>query len=144
MPVRDVFKFSRKTFFNPTGWIALESIKTYNRTIWGVLKPSFSTPKADRRETFDEAMTRQNLTEQDIQRTRQRYRYFALFFVILGVISFCYSFYLLFSRGSFTGFFLGMAVCSLFFAETYQYDFWALQIERRQLGLTFADWKKKY
>ena len=66
MAVRDIFKVSRKTFFNPTSWIDLEALIYQNKTIWSVLKGLFTKPAVERTETFEEAMKRQDMTEADV------------------------------------------------------------------------------
>ena len=141
MAIRDIFKISRKTFVNPTGWIDYESLKTQNKTIWEVLKNLFSVRKPLYQETFEEAQARLSLTEEDIQLSIKNYRLYALLFLLLGLIVLFYSFYLLFRHGTFTGWLLGIASSGLFFSQAFRFDFWAFQIKRRKLGATFAEWK---
>ena len=144
MPLRDVFKISRKTFFNPRGWFDLDSLADQNRTIWAALQALVAKPVVGEKETFDEAMKRQNLTEPDIKKRCDYFKTVAMCLGLLGLCLFLYAFYLIFKHVSFTGWLLSMGASGVFFAKAFQYDFWALQLERRQLGLTFADWKAKY
>lgn len=141
MAIRDIFKVSRKTFINPAGWIDYEGLKTQNRTIITVIKSLYTPQKAERSETFEQAMTRLQITDADVQSLASRYSLFALMFALLGIAVFGYAFYLLFAHVSFLGFILGLSVSGLFFAYGFKYDFWALQMKRRELGLTFEEWK---
>lgn len=142
MAVRDIFKFSRKTFFDPTGWLDYESIKDQNRTIWTVLRGLFSVPVPERTETFEEACLRLNLSEEEIQATIANYHLFTLFFVLCSVISFSYTLFVLFHHRTLIGFILGVGATALFLSQAFRYDFWALQMHKRKLGLTFKDWKQ--
>lgn len=144
MAVRDVLKVSRKTFFNPSAWLGVDLIKEQHQVIWGFVKSLFTKPKPTRTETFAEAMARLNLTEDDIQSAYSNYRYFALLFFGLGLLTFAYAFYLLFRHTTFTGWLLGLAVSALFMSQAFRFDFWAFQIKRRALGITFAEWKRNF
>lgn len=142
MAIRDIFKISRKTFFNPTAWIDFEYLKTGHTTIKGTLKNLFTIDKPSREETFDAAVKRLRLTEKHIQQITNTYRFYAWLFVLIGVVVFFYAFYLLFRYTSVTGWILGLAVSALFFSQAFRYDFWAFQMRRRKLGASFKEWKQ--
>lgn len=144
MAVRDIFKFSRKTFFNPKGWIDWDTIVAQNKYLWGVLKGLFFPAKPDTSRTFEEAMQEYGLSEADIADGITTYRTLAFVFLILGLCGLVYSGYLLVRYFSAGGAFLAIAVSVLLFTQAFKYDFWALQMRRRHLGLTFSDWKRQY
>src|SRR6185437_12758273 len=109
MALKDVFKVSRKTFFDPAAWFGYSSIKAVTRTIWDTTKDLFVAPEAPPRvETFEEAMQRFNLTDANLPRIQQRYFIYALAFVCLGVAVLLYGLYLLFSHHTFAGFLLAV------------------------------------
>lgn len=140
--LRDALKFSRKTFFNPRGWIDFDFLKDQNRTIIDVLKNLFTADQPARQESFEEAVARLKLSEEDIQSTQKTYRLYAVLFVVLALLAFIYSIYLVVSYGSFTGFLVGIAVSVLLGGQAFRFDFWAFQMRRRKLGATFDEWKK--
>lgn len=142
MAIRQVLKISRKTFFNPSGWLDYAALKEQNRTIISVLGNLFARPATNKQETFAQAMQRLHLKEEDIESTKNNYRVYALIFLVLSLLSFFYTFYLLFRYHSLLDWLLGMGVTGLFVSQAFKYDFWALQLRQRKLGLTFADWKK--
>lgn len=142
MAVRDIFKVRLRTFLNPSGWIDLDSLIASNRTLWDVLRGLFTRPTVVKEETFEQAMQRFGLTETDIKERIVTYRRFAILFLVLGCVLFAYSFYLLFYHATFLGWMLGIAVSALFFAQAFRYDFWSFQLKRRQLGVTFDEWKR--
>jgi intracellular multiplication protein IcmV len=140
MAIRDIFKLNRKTFFDPLGWIDHDGLKSYTRTIWDILATTFSTPRPVREESFEAAMKRLNLTAKDVKSGANLYRLTAIIFLILAIITFIYSFYLLFHRHTFPGWLLGMATTALFLSQAFKFDFWAFQMRERKLGLTYAQW----
>ncbi len=144
MAIRDIFKVSWKTFFNPVGWIDYDSLKRQNVMIYNMLSSLFARNTVERTETFEEAKARFGLTEEDIQKTAKVYRIYAVFFAVLGLALFGYAFYLLFSHTSILGWLLGLAVSGLLFTQAFRYDFWSFQIRRRQLGATFDEWKRDF
>jgi intracellular multiplication protein IcmV len=142
MAIRDIFKISRKTFVNPVAWIDFDTLRSQTRNLWDTLKSTFTAPQPLREETFEAAMKRLNITEKDVKFAANTYRIYAIFFVIFGLIVFCYAFYLLFSKVSFAGWLLGLSASALFFSQAFKFDFWALQMKERRLGLSFAEWKR--
>ena len=144
MAVRDVLKVSRKTFFNPSAWLGLDLLKDQSRFIWATVKDLFIPPTPEFEETFEEAMVRLELSEDDIKTALTNYRYYTWLFVVLGLFTFAYSFYLLFRHATFLGWLLGLAVSALFFSQAFRFDFWAFQIKRRKLGATFVEWKRHF
>lgn len=143
MAVRDVFKVSRKTFFNPRAWLNYDDFKNQNRLLWGMVKDVTTVPEAAPRtdETFEEAMARHGMSEADVNVSSQNYRRFALFFAFLGSLAFIYAFFILFGYHTISGWVLAMCVSALLFTQAFKYDFWSLQMRRRKLDLTFDDWK---
>ncbi len=144
MAVRDAFKVTRKTFFNPRAWFSYDEFLNHNRIIWGSIKSVVVAPAVEpgaEEETFEQAMERNGMSEEDRQIGIKAYRNFALIFVSLAVFSFIYAFFLLFAYHVLSGWLLAMSVCALLLSQAFKYDFWALQLQRRKLNLTFDDWK---
>lgn len=141
MAIRDIFKLTRKTFFNPVAWIDYNALKEYNRTIFDVLRNLFTTPQPARQETFAAAMQRMKLTDKDVKSLIKTYLLYCYIFFGLGLVLFLYAFYLLFAYGTLTGWLLGIAASALFFSQSFRYHFWSMQMQKKKLGLTFAEWK---
>lgn len=141
MKIGDIFKISRKTFFNPTAWIGYDAIKSQHETIRDDLKEVFQAEKPIREETFDEAMQRLALTPEDVHQRMVSFRRYAYTLFICGLLVFLYSFHLLFKLKQFTPWFLGIAASLLFFVQAFRFHFWAYQIEVRKLGVSITEWK---
>lgn len=140
MAFKDIFKFSRKTFFDPAGWLGANELSLYNRVIGNNLKSTFSTPKPQHTETFEQALQRLQVTETDLQNTAQAYHAYYLFFIILSLSSFLGGFYYLFAYRTLSGWILATTVSILFAAQAFRFNFWYFQIKQRKLGCTFIEW----
>jgi intracellular multiplication protein IcmV len=138
--VKDIFSVSRKTFFNPSAWVGYRNVAGYTTLLYTTLKTIFSTPVPQREETFEQAMKRLQLTEEDVVTGISKYRAYAVAFVICGLASLLYGFFLLFKYGTFIGWLLAMAMTALFCSQAFQYDFWSFQMRKRKLGLTSSDY----
>lgn len=138
--IKDIFTVNRKTFFNPSKWLDYASVAGYTQMLFSALKSMFSKPVPTREESFEQAMQRLNLSEQDVATGIKKYRLFAIVFLGFGLIALFYGFFLLFRYGTFAGWTLSMAMFALFFSRAYQYDFWSYQMRKRKLGLTVQDY----
>jgi intracellular multiplication protein IcmV len=141
MAIRDVVKVSRKTFFNPRAWVGADELKYQFSTIVSILKDLFSTPLPAREETFEQALVRLNIAEEDLDNLKKRYWHFCLFFVLCFFIAFAYAFFLLFAHHSLIAFLLALAVSLFFVGQAFRFHFWQYQLQVRRLGVTFAEWK---
>ncbi len=140
MAIRDAFKITRKTFFNPLGWIGYNELKSYNKIIWANLKDIGTAPTPERTETFEAAMQRLNVTEADVNRVSEIYVFYAIFFVIIAAFAFIGAFIFLIGYGKFSAFILALACVAILLCYAFRFHFWHFQIKHRKLGCTFAEW----
>lgn len=140
MAIKDVFKISRKTFFNPSAWLGLHELTGYTRLISSTLKTAFTPDKSQRVETFEQALERLNVTEADLQHNAQRYQLYAWIFIALSVGACLASFYYLFHHGTLAGWCLAMVVAALLAVNAFRFDFWYFQIKHRKLGCSLHEW----
>lgn len=141
MPLPKVLKVTRKTFFDPTSWIGYDDLKAQNKTLFQIIFSLFVIPKAEKSETFEEAMQRFNISLPQADSIASRYKRYAILFVVAGLATLSFAVYLLFFPVILTGFLLGIATAALLLVQAFKYDFWAFQIRHRKLGCTFAEWK---
>ena len=142
MAIRDIFKVSRKTFFNPREWLGYDSLKNQTQTIRSFVKNAATVRKPERTETFDEALQRLDLKEADLRVTAKKYLRYAFLFLSLAILDFIYGLYLIFHHGAFLGLVLALAICILLLAQAFRYHFWFFQIQNRKLGCTFDEWRE--
>lgn len=141
MAVPKIFKINRKTFFNPRAWFSFDSFKEESKAVWSIVGDLFAIPSSDRQETFEEALTRLKILDEDLDKTMRSYWFFTIIFLLLGTGSLAYAFYLLFHHHHFWAWILGLSIAALFYANAFRYHFWIFQIKHRKLGCTFAEWR---
>lgn len=141
MAMKDILKISRKTFFNPRAWIGYDFLRDQTRVIWTFVRDVTLTPSQPvRTETFEEAMQRLNIQENELELIKRRYWTYAVLFLGLAVVDFLYGIYLLFNHYAFLGFVLASAVCALLLTQAFKYHFWYFQVKNRHLGYSFQEW----
>ena len=141
MEIRNIFKVSRKTFFNPSGWFGYEILKEQHETIKENVRAVLKPAKAAREETFEAAIQRLGLTEADVKQRMITYTRYTYFFCFCAAIIFFYSFYLLFRHWVITPWLMGMGVTGLFLSQAFKFHFWVYQMQLRRLGVSFQEWK---
>ena len=142
MGIIDIIKPTRKTFFDPAGWLDVNWLRFQNRTVMNSVRNLYTPEQPLRQETFAEAMQRLNMSDKEVDEAGKFYCLLAIIFLLLGIALLGYSFYLLVYSLSFFGFLIGMGATAVLFSQAFKYDFWSLQMKKRTLGLTFADWKR--
>lgn len=132
-------KWSLKPFFEIPRWIGVSTLKRNAAIIREQAVEITHLGQKDRKETFDEAIARFGLSEQDIILKRNAFLRMALIFAGVGVLIFCYAMYLLWHDAAIGGI-LAFVVGLLSFGYAFRYHFWFFQIKHRKLGCTFNDW----
>lgn len=141
MPFKQIFKVSRKTFFNPSAWIDANSLKNSIDTIWTVLKTITTPDVAAREEEYKGALKRLGITDKEAQERSKIYLVYAYFLAVLGLLCLVFSFYLLFKHTVY-GWVIGVAASALFFGQAFRFHFWHFQIKHRRLGCTIKEWRQ--
>lgn len=140
MAIKDVFKVSRKTFFNPSAWLGYKQLKVNSLAIWGFVKLAITPAKPERSESFEEAMKRFKLSETDIKEQKTTYFMYAFCFALAGLVIVGASFYYLIHYHSLAGFLVGLVVSTFAFAQAFRFHFWYFQLKFRKLGCTVKEW----
>lgn len=120
-------------------WMDTPTLANNAKMIAGLAKRIFTAPKATRTETFEEAMSRLNLTETDIQRRKKEFLRLICIFGLLSILLYAYSFYLL-SHSYIRGGILALIVSTIALMRVFRFHFWYFQIKKRKLGCTFKEW----
>jgi intracellular multiplication protein IcmV len=144
MAVKDVLKVSRKTFFNPKGWLGYDTLKESTQGFLGIMRGVFKQKPplaADQAETFNEAVARLNLTEKNIEDLKFTYFSYALLFFLMAIGILVYSGWLLMHLYIYS-FLIGLAIVVFLLGQTFRFHFLYFQIKHRKLGCTFEEWKK--
>ena len=140
MPVKDVFKVTRKTFFNPSAWFG-DTVTVNSKVTWELTRNLFKTPtQPEFTETFAEAMARLGVTMEEVQKRGQRFFYYALLFLLCAVGTIAYGIYLVISVGTLSGLVIAVVCAAMFGAQAFRFHFWYFQIKHQKLGCTFEEW----
>lgn len=141
-----------KKFFRNLGGLLLPIGRVKRGLGLGELKKSYSSLASDAKEmfthdknkhvtkeTFEEAIARYNLTEEDIASRKKNLLVSSLFYAGIAVALFCYTLYLLFS-GVLLGSFIGLVLTAMALGLGFRDHFWYTQIKQRRLGLSVREW----
>ena len=133
------FRGLTRTFFDFPRWLGVKQYVQTNKTLARNVRDTLRIAKPAREETFEAAMQRLHLNEQDLKNlvvTNQRGLILIVaFMVLLGL----YALYLIFS-GHIAAIFLILAVMVFSGVRAFQFSFWNFQIKQRQLGASFSSW----
>ncbi len=128
-----------KFLVNFPRWMGWDRIRDSAKQIGGMAKSITTVRQAKHQETFEEAIKRLNLSEEEITKQISRHIWMFSLYATLALAMFVYAFYLLFTQyyqGFILGIFVGILTSSLAFREHFYY----FQMKTRQLGCTFQDW----
>ena len=143
MAIKDIVKVTRKTYFNPRGWLGYDTLKTQTSFIWQYFKqvfgPAFNPPVVEHAENFKTAMARLRLSEEDIREAGSLYFLLAIIFAFAAVcVLALFVKYLL--NMHIAACLVSLGVSAFLLAQAFKYHFWHFQIKHRKLGCTFEEW----
>jgi intracellular multiplication protein IcmV len=127
---------------SPKQWIGFGQIKGDTVKVSKIAKAVFKREKhTERKETFEEAMKRFDLSEDDIKKRMKTSK--QLVFIFLG-ISALLAFYMTYQwvSGHFIGGFICMVLMSLILSYAFREHFNLFQMRQRRLGCTCKEWLK--
>jgi len=139
MKIAKGIKRVAKPFVDIPAWVGYDQLKDNAKKIGKNIRDLFVPQKAERTETFEEALARLKLTEADLMARQKEFKRLVIIFSLMGLIILGYTFYL-FMEGSFRGGIASFALSCLVFSYTFRYHFWLFQIRQRKLGCTLREW----
>lgn len=133
-------RFWTRSIFNVSRWIGWPDIKKNASNIHVLYKVFFATkPVSLYRETFEEAVDRMGLSEEDIQHIASQYYNKSLFYLGILTAGLLYHIYLIWHKY----WAAAIVMCSIdfmLFSFWFREHFWYTQIKIRRLGLSFKEW----
>lgn len=138
--IRGFFGFIGRHFLNVRRWTSYDFLKTSAVDVYSSGKTVFKGPTIEKPESFDEALKRLNLSENDVTHRYNNCRKTAIIFFVITIVLVLYTLYLLY-HGVFMGAILSLAVTVLVGLHAFKYHFWMFQIKHRKLGCTLDEWK---
>ena len=133
------FRRLTKRVFNINQWLGVELLKCGGKDIFKLYRKLTVIDQPKFNESFEEAVIRQQLTENDIQQKRRYFQMTSSIYGVLLLFGIVYAIYLTANYGYAIGF-MGVVYCFLMFSFYFRESFWLMQINKRKLGMNFYDW----
>lgn len=128
-----------KPLVNFPAWMGWKQLSQTGKDISSNAKELLTPQKATRQETFDAAVRRLGLSEQDIQQRMKAFKKMALLYsvIALGLAGYCI-YLVIFAHVAAA--FLTLILVTLALTLAFREHFWYFQMKNRRLGCTIKDW----
>lgn len=120
-------------------WMSFESLKENTRSTTSLVRDVFTPEQATHHETFEQAMARLKLTENDLNQRVKEFTRLFIFFTGLGLCIIGYALYMAFTYRYMVSI-ISLCIASYVFAQAFRFHFWLFQIKNRKLGCTMKEW----
>lgn len=128
-----------KPFVDVPKWVGYEQLKGVTGWVKGLFKRTFVIRKQNYNETFEQAMVRLKLTEQDLAKRTHEFTWLVRFWLALFFLVILYAAYMA-GIASWAGLIISISVSLLTLSQAFRYHFWLFQIRHRKLGCTLREW----
>ena len=130
-----------KKFFNLRLWMGADRIKSYWQYIVSSTKNMLIPKKKVEGESFEEAKSRMNLSDDELLIRQRSLFHLSLLMVAICIALGAYAIYHLF-YGSISAFFLTLSILCVSAVMAFRYHFWSFQIKEKKLGCSVREWFK--
>lgn len=120
-------------------WMSYDYVKGTTQRTMDVVRDTFTPEYAEFQETFEEALVRMNLTEQDLADRVREFTFMCRFNLLLTLLVLSYTVYMALF-GSFIASLIALCLSFWCAVQAFRYHFWVFQIRQRRLGCTFKEW----
>ena len=121
-------------------WFALDYIKESGFALGNFARSLFTINQADRTETFEEALERLDLKEEDISDRQNEFMRLMIIYLVISACIFGYSVFIAYNYKNLLGFFMGLGITIFSLSHAFKYHFWIFQLKNRKLGCSLKDW----
>ena len=128
--------------FNVRSWLDFDRMKSFTGYLGTGFKKMFVPQEPEAKESFEEALVRQNINEKDLKSKQSALYRLSLLMCGTAVIIFAYGIYHLF-YGGYKATIISLSVALIALALAFRYHFWYFQIRERKLGCTLKEWYRK-
>lgn len=126
--------------FKVTKWAGLDQIKDSTKSVANLGRNLFIAEQANYTETFEQAMQRLNITEEQLNARRKEFTRLMFIYLLISLAIFAYSIYVVAVYKNFMGFMMGFAITIYALTHVFKYHFWIYQIKHKKLGCTLREW----
>jgi intracellular multiplication protein IcmV len=103
----------------------------------------FVPAQATLTESFEEALVRLHLTENDIADRIKSFRRLFIIFLTASSCLFGYALFMLYIENSYSVALACFGLTAFLIGQAFRYHFWLFQMKRRKLGCSFKEWMKE-
>jgi intracellular multiplication protein IcmV len=120
-------------------WMSWDYISETTERLKNNLTDIVIPKKATYSETFDEAMLRMDLTEEDLAQRKKEFTRLLYYFLGIAFVIIAYALFMAFKGSMITSL---IAFCLSMYALTqaFRFHFWLFQLKNRKLGCTIKEW----
>ena len=123
--------------FRVTDWVNTTYHKHIFKYFTGYVKTIFITKQPLNKETFEQAIERLQLSEEDlIARKKEFFKLFVIF-LLTSIALFSYTMFITVAYKNLYSFILGISVTILGLVKTFNYHFWLTQINKKKIRINF-------
>jgi len=126
--------------FKVTKWVGLDRLTQSTKQLGRITKSLVTPEQAEYSETFEEALKRLNLSEDQINARRIEFTKLMLIYLLISIVLFSYSVYIVYAYKNILGFFMGFSITLFALSHAFRYHFWVFQIKHKKLGCSVRDW----
>lgn len=133
-------KWAFKPAVDMPSWLGYRQIAALSSRFTRGVKPTFVPLKpVESSETYDEAVVRLKLSEEELALQQKSLLRLTIFYLLAGLAILIYGIFL-FWGGGFSSGCLAIALTVLAFANAFRHHFWYFQMKHRKLGCSIKEW----
>ena len=120
-------------------WMSIPYLKEVTGRTGSLVKSLVVPKKATRKETFEQALERLNITEADLIQRQKEFTRLVYVFLSIAAVIISYAIYMIIKGYAIVGL---IALClSLYtLSQAFHFHFWLFQMKNRKLGCTLTEW----
>ncbi len=124
-------------------WSDFDRTRSFtNYLVAGFFRMFVPQGKADKGESFDAAIARMNLSDQDLQAKQSALYRLSILMCTAAIFIFGYAIYHLY-YGSYRAVIISFILMLIALALAFRYHFWYFQIKTRKLGCSISEWYRQ-
>ncbi|KTD12994.1 type IVB secretion system protein IcmV [Legionella jamestowniensis] len=131
-----------KRIFNVRAWIDFDRVRAFTAYLAAGFQKMFIPQQTEAGESFEAAVARMNLSEQELQAKQIALYRLSLLMCLVAVGIFAYSIYHLY-YGSYRAVIVSLVLVLVALVLAFRYHFWYFQIKERKLGCSIREWYRE-
>lgn len=120
-------------------WMSLNYIQEVSGQTRSILKDLVVPKKATRTETYEQALERLHLTENDITQRKIEFTRLVYLFLGLSLLIICYAIYMIVKGYPLVGL-ISFCLSLYTLSQAFHFHFWLFQMKNKKLGCTPKEW----